>query len=148
MKSPKNIVCLQLDFNQEIEPEHISNINITSLNLDDFNNRFGTDFILYYDADNYVFEIPKEFESNELLIWFAEGIGELLAFAYSPTRSSYGDLDLYLTDRKKELNYAHTTQMFDNFRTRYIDYAPLGFLEEPDYNYIKDKLTDMILDKQ
>lgn len=147
MKMPKNVVCLELDFNEEIEPEHRSNINIISQNLDDFNKRFETDFILYYDVYGYAFEMPEELENHQLLVWFLEGIPELLAFAYSPTMTSYEDLDEYLGQRKRELNYVFNIEMFKNFQRRYIDYAPLGFLEEPDYLYIKDKLTDLILDK-
>ena len=147
MKSPKNIVCLQLDFNVDIEPEHWSNMHIISINLEDFNKRFDTDFMLNYSVDDYSFS-PIDDESHELLIWFLEGIPELLSFAYSPTMSSYEDLELYLSNRKKELNYTHSAQMFENYRRRYIDYAPLGFLEKPDYDYIKAKLTDLILDKQ
>lgn len=147
MKLPKNIVCLELDFNQSIEPEHISNINITSLNLADFNKRFDTDYILNYSVDDFMFS-PIDDENYELLNWFLEGIPELLSLAYSPTRSTYEDLEIYLKAREKELNYTHSKQMFENYRKRYIAYAPLGFLEEPDYNYISFKLTDMILDKQ
>lgn len=46
MKMPKNVVCLELDLKEEIEPEHLSNINIISQNLDDFNKRFETDFYI------------------------------------------------------------------------------------------------------
>lgn len=138
---------MQLDFNVDIEPEHWSNMNIISINLDDFNKRLDTDFILNYSVDDYSFS-PLEDDSNELLIWFLEGIPELLSFAYSPTMSSYEDLELYLSNRKKELKYVFSKEMFENYRRRYIDYAPLGFLEKPDYDYIKANLTDLILDKQ
>lgn len=148
MKPSNNVVCLDLTIGNSIEPEHLSNMNIIGINLADFNERFSTDFILYYDPDGYSFELPEEHESNELLIWFVEGIGELLAFAYSPSSMSYDDFDLYLEERRKEINYLHNKQLFDNYRKRYIDYAPLGFLEESDYLYIKNKLTNMILDKQ
>lgn len=142
----KNVVCLELNFNQDIDPEHWSNINIISKNLNDFNSRFNTDFIICYSVDDYLFT-PLNDENNELLIWFLEGIPELLAFAYSPTMSSYEDLDEYLAHRQKEMKYIFSKEMFDNFQKRYIDYAPLGFLEEQDALYIKSKLTDIILDK-
>lgn len=145
MRTFKNVVCIELDFDIEIEPEHWSNMNIISKNLTDFNERFKTDFIVNYSVDDYSFS-PLDDKSHELLIWFLEGIAELLAFAYSPTMSSYEDLELYLNNRKKELKYAHSKEMYENFRKRYIDYAPLGFLEKPDYEYIKRKLTDLILD--
>jgi|GEM_PF-917296 len=145
MRTFKNVVCLELDFDVEIEPEHWSNMNIISKNLTDFNNRFKTDFIVNYSVDDYFFT-PLEDDNNELLIWFLEGVPELLSFAYSPTMSSYEDLDLYLNNRRKELKYVFSTEMFENFQKRYIDYAPLGFLEKPDYNYIKEKLTNLILD--
>ncbi|KAA5532815.1 hypothetical protein [Paenimyroides baculatum] len=145
MRTFKNVVCIELDFDIEIEPEHWSNMNIISKNLTDFNERFKTDFIVNYSVDDYFFT-PLEDESNELLIWFLEGVPELLSFAYSPTMSSYEDLDLYLNNRRKELKYVFSKEMFENFQKRYIDYAPLGFLEKPDAIYIKSKLTDMILD--
>lgn len=145
MRTFKNVVCIELDFDIEIEPEHWSNMNIISKNLTDFNERFKTDFIVNYSVDDYFFT-PLEDDSNELLIWFLEGVPELLSFAYSPTMSSYEDLDLYLNNRRKELKYVFSKEMFENFQKRYIDYAPLGFLEKPDAIYIKSKLTDMILD--
>lgn len=145
MRTFKNVVCIELDFDIEIEPEHWSNMNIISKNLTDFNNRFKTDFIVNYSVDDYFFT-PLEDDNNELLIWFLEGVPELLSFAYSPTMSSYEDLDLYLNNRRKELKYVFSKEMFENFQKRYIDYAPLGFLEKPDYNYIKEKLTNLILD--
>ena len=145
MRTFKNVVCLELDFDIEIESEHWSNMNIISKNITDFNKRFNTDFIVNYSVDDYFFT-PLDGEGNELLIWFLEGIPELLAFAYSPTMSSYEDLDLYLNNRRKELKYVFSKEMFENFQKRYIDYAPLGFLEKPDAIYIKSKLTDMILD--
>lgn len=147
MRTFKNVVCLELDFDIDIEPEHWSNVNIVSKNLNDFNQRFGTDFIIVYSADDYMF-YPIEDKNNELVLWFLEGIPELLAFAYSPTMSSQEDLDLYINNRRKELNYVFSKEMFHNFRTRYIDFAPLGFLEKPDALYIKTRLTDMILDKK
>lgn len=145
MKRYKYVVCLDLEIGNNLEPEHISNINIISINLEDFNKRFDTDFIVNYSADDYSIS-PIDEQNHELLIWFLESVGELLAFAYSPTKNSQEDLDLYLDNRKKELNYARSKEMYSNFRTRYIGYAPLGFLEKPNYDLIKNKLTNLILD--
>ena len=143
---PRNVVCLALDLGNSLEPEHISNIEIVAKNLEDFNNRFQTDFYLFYDTDGYTFEIPEQFIINDLLNWFVEGIGELLALSYSPTRDSYFDLNSYLNDRKTELDFLHSFEMYNNYRQRYIDYAPLGFLEEDSYFFIKENLTNLILD--
>ena len=52
---PRNVVCLALDLGNSLEPEHISNIEIVAKNLEDFNNRFQTDFYLFYDTDGYTF---------------------------------------------------------------------------------------------
>ena len=95
---------------------------------------------------NPPFEIPEQFIINDLLNWFVEGIGKLLAFSYSPTRDSYFDLNSYLNDRKTELDFLHSFEMYNNYRQRYIDYAPLGFLEEDSYFFIKENLTNLILD--
>jgi len=61
---------------------------------------FNTDFIICYSVDDYLFT-PMDDDNNKLLIWFLEGIPELLAFAYSATMSSYEDLDEYFSTAKK-----------------------------------------------
>ncbi len=79
---------------------------------------------------------------------FFKDIPDLLSYAYSPTLTTFDDADLFLTKRKKEINYLHSKTLFEIYRKRYFDYAPIGLLEEPEYNYIKLNLTNMILEHQ
>lgn len=141
-----NIICLDLEIGNSIEPEHVYNILVISKNLADFNNRFNTDIKLNYDVDDYMFT-PID-EDDEYVIWFCEGISELLAFAHSPTSNDEFDLNEYLDNRRKEINYLQKGLLFDQYKKRYIDYAPLGFLFYDSEDYIKSRLTDLILDKE
>ncbi|MEG0851998.1 MAG: hypothetical protein RSH24_19160 [Flavobacterium sp.] len=145
MGTIENVVCLDLDFNIDVEAIHRHNMLIISENLSDFNERFGTDFIILYSTGDFLFS-PIDDEKNELLLWFLQGTNELLGFAYSPTMSSFEDLNMYLYRRRYELIILFNVEMYDRYRTRYINYAPLGFLTKADHLYIKEKLTDMILD--
>ena len=145
MGAIENVVCLDLDFDIESEAIHRHNMLIISENLLDFNERFGTDFIILYSLDDFLFS-PIDDEKDELLLWFLEGTNELLGFAYSATMSSFEDLNMYLYRRRYELLMLFSGELYDRYRTRYINYAPLGFLTEADHLYIKEKLTDMILD--
>lgn len=145
MGTIENVVCLDLDFNIATEAVHRHNMLIISENLSDFNGRFGTDFIVHYSTDDFIFS-PIDDEENTLLLWFLEGTNELLDLAYSPTMSSFDDLNMYLYRRQYELMMLVSAEMYSRYRTRYINYAPLGFLTEADHSYIKENLTDMILD--
>lgn len=128
MRMPKNIVCLELAFDQEIEPEHLFNMDIISQNLEDFNIRFETDIMLSYDIYDYTFT-PLE-ENDEHALWFCEGINELLAFARSPTSNDRVDLDLYLERRKNDIKFLYSPQLYDPYVKRYFDYESIRFLTE------------------
>lgn len=145
MGTIENVVCLDLDFNIQTEAIHRNNMLIISENLSDFNKRFGTDFIILYSIDDYLFS-PIDDDKNELLLWFLQGTNELLGFAYSSKMSSFDDLNMYLYRRRYELLMLFNRELYDRYRTRYVNYAPLGFLTEADHYYIKVKLTDIILD--
>lgn len=53
---------------------------------------------------------------------------------------------LALEEILHRINLLHSFEMYNNYRQRYIDYAPLGFLEEDSYFFIKENLTNLILD--
>jgi len=139
---PKNVVCLELAFDQEIEPEHLYNMDIISKNLDDFNTRFETDIMLSYDIDDYTFT-PLE-ENDENALWFCEGINELLAFAHSPTSNDRVDLDLYLERRKNDIKFLYSPQLYEPYAQRYFDYAPIGFLTDESMDYIKYEMNNLL----
>src|SRR5690606_3188729 len=117
MRMPKNVVCLELAFDQEIEPEHLYNMDIISKNLDDFNTRFETDIMLSYDIYDYTF-IPLE-ENDEHALWFCEGINELLAFAHSPTSNDREDLDFYLERRRNDIKFLYIPELYEPYVKRY-----------------------------
>lgn len=142
MNSFKNIVCLDLVLGNEIKPDHLFNIEITSKNLEDFNERFECDIILSYDVGDYMFE-PLE-ENDECALWFCEGITELLLFAHSPTCNDKKELDLYLENRSREMKYLYNPQLYEAYAERYFDYAPIGFLTEESMDYIKYELNNLL----
>lgn len=142
MRMYKNIVCLELAFDQDIEPEHLFNMDIISKNLEDFNIRFETDIMLSYDIDDYTFT-PLE-ENDENALWFCEGINELLAFAHSPTSNDRVDLDLYLERRKNDIKFLYSPQLYEPYAQRYFDYAPIGFLTDESMDYIKYEMNNLL----
>ena len=142
MRMYKNIVCLELAFDQEIEPEHLFNMHMISQNLEDFNIRFETDIILSYDIDDYTFT-PLE-ENDENALRFCEGINELLAFAHSPTSNDRVDLDLYLERRKNDIKFLYSPQLYEPYAQRYFDYAPIGFLTDESMDYIKYEMNNLL----
>lgn len=142
MRMPKNIVCLELAFDQDIEPEHLFNMDIISKNLEDFNIRFETDIMLSYDIDDYTCT-PLE-ENDENALWFCEGINELLAFAHSPTSNDRVDLDLYLERRKNDIKFLYSPQLYEPYAQRYFDYAPIGFLTDESMDYIKYEMNNLL----
>lgn len=145
MTASKNIVCLDLEFGNELESEHMYNMEIIGKNLDDFNTRLNTDVMLSYDPEYYSFS-PID-ENDENAIWFCEGIGELLAFAHSPTNNTSFDVMQYLNERRKELNYIVTDVLFEPYRRRYWEYAPIGFLNEENMAFIQNELSRMLSEK-
>lgn len=145
MGTQNNVVCLDIEFGNDVEPEHIYNIEIISKNLEDFNRRFEMDIMLSYDVDDYMFS-PLQ-ENEEYAVWFCEDINELLAFADSPTCNDPFDLDQYISKRKKEINYLHSIELFNQYCKRYWDYAPIGFLSPESMEYIKKELNRILTEK-
>ena len=139
---PKNVVCLELAFDKEIEPEHLYNMDIISKNLDDFNTRFETDIMLSYDIYDYTFT-PLE-ENDEHALWFCEGINELLAFAHSPTSNDREDLDFYLERRRNDIKFLYIPELYEPYVKRYFDYAPIGFLTDENMDYIKNEMNNLL----
>lgn len=142
MSTYKNVVCWDLELGNDLEWEHLYNMEIISKNLDDFNGRFNTDVVLNYDVVGCVFT-PFE-ENDEHAVWFCEGINELLAFAHSPTCNEKEEIDLYLESRRKEIKYLIHQELYEPYYQRYFQYAPLGFLTDENIQYIREKITKLL----
>lgn len=142
MNTYKNVVCWDLELGNDLEWEHLYNMEIISKNLDDFNGRFNTDIVLNYDVVGCVFT-PFE-ENDEHAVWFCEGINELLAFAHSPTCNEKEEIDLYLENRSKEIKFLYSTELYEQYSKRYFDYAPIGFLSDKSMDYIKYKMNNLL----
>lgn len=133
-----SIIC----FDQYIEPEHQFNIKIIAQNLDDFNQRMGTNIILDYICEDYTF-YPLE-ENDQLAIWFCEGINELLFLAHNPTEYSEFECDQYLSNRAKEIEILFDENHKMLYKKRYIDYSPIGFLDFDSEEYIKYEINQLL----
>jgi len=142
MSSFKNIVCLDLVLGQEIAQDHLFNMEIISKNLEDFNERFESDIMLSYEADDCLFE-PLE-EDDEHALWFCEGIPELLDFSQSSKCNDEKELDLYLENRSREMKYLYSPQLYEPYAKRYFDYAPIGFLTDESMDYIKYEMNNLL----
>lgn len=142
MNTYKSVVCWDLELGNDLDSEHLYNMEIISKNLNDFNARFTTDIVLNYDVVGCVFT-PLQ-EHDEKIIWFCEGINELLAFAHSPTCNEKEELELYLERRRKEIKYLINHTLYEAYYQRYFQYAPLGFLTDENMFYVREKLTKLL----
>ncbi|MDM1073697.1 hypothetical protein HX001_14500 [Empedobacter brevis] len=77
---------VKYDFEEEI------NIKVVSLNLTDFNQRFGSDIVLYY-AD----EIFDSYEKSELADYFISIIPDLLFMVHNPFKNEVEEWKSWIT---------------------------------------------------
>ncbi|WP_314060217.1 hypothetical protein [Empedobacter brevis] len=133
-----NIITQDLvkyDFEEEI------NIKVVFLNLTDFNQRFGTDIVLYY-AD----EIFDSYEKSELADYFISTIPDLLFMVHNPFKNEVDEWKSWITWRQDEREKLFITSDIERFNKRNIEYCPLGITDNDEaIDFVKFEVNKLIL---
>lgn len=126
---------VKYDFEEEI------NIKVVSLNLTDFNQRFGSDIVLYY-AD----EIFDPYESSELADYFISTIPDLLFMTHNPFKNEVEEWKSWIAWRKDEREKLFITSDIKRFNKRNIEYCPLGITNNDEaIDFVKFEVNKLIL---
>ncbi|HAR71843.1 MAG TPA: hypothetical protein DCR77_00335 [Flavobacteriaceae bacterium] len=126
---------VKYDFEDEI------NIKVVSLNLTDFNQRFGTDIVLYY-AD----EIFDPYESSGLADYFISTIPDLLFMIHNPFKNEVDEWKSWITWRHDEREKLFITSEIERFNKRNIEYCPLGITDNDEaIDFVKYEINKLIL---
>ncbi|WP_312556731.1 hypothetical protein [Empedobacter brevis] len=126
---------VKYDFEEEI------NIKVVSLNLTDFNQRFGTDIVLYY-AD----EIFDSYEKSELADYFMSTIPDLLFMVHNPFKNEVNEWKSWINWRQDERDKLFITSEIERFNKRNIEYCPLGITENSEaIDFVKFEVNKLIL---
>ncbi|MGV0828277.1 hypothetical protein ACTS9C_05185 [Empedobacter brevis] len=126
---------VKYDYEEEI------NIKVVSLNLTDFNQRFGTDIVLYY-AD----EIFDSYEKSELADYFISTIPDLLFMAHNPFKNEVDEWKSWITWRQDEREKLLITSEIERFNKRNIEYCPLGIIDNDEaIDFVKYEINKLIL---
>ncbi|WP_312312120.1 hypothetical protein [Empedobacter brevis] len=126
---------VKYDFEEEI------NIKVVSLNLTDFNQRFGTDIVLYY-AD----EIFDPYEKSELADYFVSTIPDLLFMVHNPFKNEVEEWKSWINWRQDEREKLFITSEIERFNKRNIEYCPLGITDNDEaIDFVKFEVNKLIL---
>lgn len=154
-----NIILFDKDVSQETINKNAENLNIAQLNLSDFNERMGTnyDLICKFTNENTRFFLKQELrypentntiasQINWLLMWKRE-INDRVYFKifFNDIAREFEEINRYNSPYVQKDNIYY--KMVEDFKRKYTDYAPLGFLSENDEKYIKEEINKKFLQK-
>ncbi|TBX65200.1 hypothetical protein EZL74_12475 [Flavobacterium silvisoli] len=158
MEISKNIFFEKNILNQEDKNIHSKQIEITSLNLDDFNARLNSNIVLVYNSDYRGFFLNSEDERYGRL--FTRHIAHLLTYynhretwnetsfiSYDLNLIKYDFEDLYLSIKNLNQNYTHNLELvrrLNLFKNRWNNYYPLGILSKEGEQQYKNELQKMV----
>ncbi len=125
-------------------------LDIASRNLDDYNKRFNTHVILFYEAQFFKFDYYVHSTLNQNIKVL---INSLCNWALQPHPNALEHSSMFLQAlklKKEHLivsynqsdNYPAALLSVKNFILQYCDYYPLGFLDSETEFIIMDKLND------
>jgi len=121
--------------------EEEANIKVVSLNLSDFNNRFNTDIVLYYDDEYFT-----PYEDSELSVYFVQRIPDLLFMANNPFKNEIEEWKSWIYWRELEREELFSYSEIDIFNKRNIDYCPLGITDiQETIDFVKYEVNKLIL---
>lgn len=154
-----NLIILDDNIPEETINDNLDNLNIAQLNLSDFNERMnrGYDLICRFTDGHPRFFLKQELkypentntiasQINWLLMWKKEikDRGYFKIF-FSEVQRDFEEITRYQSPFvEKDILYEN---LVDNFKKRYSNYAPLGFLDEVDQNYIKEEIYKKYLQR-
>ncbi|AYZ35156.1 hypothetical protein EGY07_06010 [Chryseobacterium indologenes] len=152
-----NTISFDKNVSQETIDKNQENLKIAQPNLSDFNERMGKDYDLLcrFTNDNSRFFLKQELRYPEntntiashinwLLMWKRE-ISDRVYFKifFNDIEREYEEINRYNSPyvQKDEVYYKIT----EEFKKKYTNYAPLGFLSEEDEEYIKLEINRKFL---
>lgn len=110
--------------------EEETNIRVVSFNLEDFNKRFNTDIVLYYDEEYFT-----PYESSELADYFISTIPDLLFMAHNPFCNELDEWKEFIKFKVEELNNLKEGYQKEWFKILYKNYYPIGIADVEENKY-------------
>lgn len=142
---------------QETIEKNAENLKIAELNLSDFNKRMHKDYdlICKFTNGNPRFFLKQELRYPENTNTIASQINWLLMWNREKNDRAYFKIFFHDIQRDfEEIKQYHSPyiqknnlyyKMVENFKKKYTDYAPLGFLNKDDESYIKKEIYEKFL---
>lgn len=152
-----NIISIEKDISQETIDKNADTLRMAQLNLSDFNERMDKDYdlICRFTNENPRFFLKQELrypdntntiatQINWLLMWRRE-INDRTYFKifFNDIAREFEEINRYHSPYVQKDTIYH--KIVDDFKKKYTDYAPLGFLSEDDENYIKEEINKKFL---
>lgn len=134
----KNIIIADSTF---FDYQEEANIKVVYLNLIDFNIRFGTDIVLYYDEEYFT-----PFEKSDLADYFISIIPDLLFMAHNPFCNEIDEWKSWIEWRKEEREKLFIPSEIERFNKRNIEYCPVGITNvQETIDFVKYEVNKLIL---
>ncbi len=152
-----NIISIEKNVSQETIDKNAENLRMAQLNLSDFNERMGKnyDLVCRFSNENPRFFLKQELRYPENINTIASQINWLLMWKREVNDRTYFKLFFNDIERDfKEINRYHSPyiqkdnvyhKIVEDFKKKYTDYAPLGFLTKDDEDYIKEEINKKFL---
>ncbi|WP_295676074.1 hypothetical protein [uncultured Empedobacter sp.] len=134
MEQFNNIHIDEIDL---LDAEHIKNVEVVSLNLEDFNERFSTDIELLYSVEDFLFYPLVPSQLGEL---FCDNIDDLLFMAHNPSKDDLSFWNEFISWKITEVTDKNI------FKIWFADYIPQGIeLTDEVKDYIMKDFNQTIL---
>lgn len=134
----KNIIIADSTF---FDYQEEANIKVVYLNLIDFNKRFETDIVLYYEDEYFT-----PFEKSDLADYFISIIPDLLFMAHNPFCNEIDEWKSWIEWRKEEREKLFIPSEIERFNKRNIEYCPIGITDvQETMDFVKYEVNKLIL---
>ncbi|AYZ35180.1 hypothetical protein EGY07_06140 [Chryseobacterium indologenes] len=152
-----NTISFDKEVHQETIDKNAENLKIAQLNLEDYNKRTGKEYDLLcrFTNNHPRFFLMQELrypentntiasQINWLLMWKRE-INDRVYFKifFSDIQREFEEISRYHSPYIQKDNVYY--KAVEDFKKKYTDYAPLGFLSKEDEDYIKDEIKKKFL---
>lgn len=116
------------------------NLGVVSQNLVDFNKRFNTEIVLYYDDEYFT-----PYEASDLAEYFISIIPDLLFMKHNPFCNELDEWKEFIKFKVEELNNLKEAYQKEWFKILYKNYYPIGItdVEENKY-YVINELNKIV----
>jgi hypothetical protein len=126
---------IDIDEIELLDDEHTTNVEVVSLNLDDFNERFSSDIHLLYSVEDYLYYPLVPSQLGEL---FCDNIDDLLFMTHNPSKDDITFWDDFIQWKVDEVIDKNV------FKIWFTDYVPVGMnLSAEVTDYVKLKLNEI-----